>query len=254
MAMLSNLSHDGMSDCCESGCRPFSPSQKRRFRRVLWIALSANAAMFFVETGASWKADSTALMADAIDFLGDAANYGVSLAALAAGVLWRSRVALTKGWIMGIYGVSVLLVAAWNVWRGAFPEPATMALVALLALFVNVSVALLLYAFREGDANMRSVWLCSRNDAIGNAAVMLAAGGVFGTGTVWPDVGVAVLLGALGLLAARHVVAWAQKELAAERVAPLQGQGAERAHLLVDRPRSLIAQSIFHLGSKREET
>lgn len=217
MAMLSKPVHNRMSDCCESDFAAFPPSHQRRFRRVLWIALIANAAMFFVEIGASWKAESTALMADAIDFLGDTANYGVSLVALAAGALWRSRVALTKGWVMGFYGIAVLLVAGWNVARGASPEPATMALVALLALLVNVGVAFLLYAFREGDANMRSVWLCSRNDAIGNATVMLAAAGVFGTGTLWPDVGVAVLLGALGLMAAKHVVGQAQKELAAHR-------------------------------------
>jgi Co/Zn/Cd efflux system component len=180
----------------------------------LWIALCSNVAMFIVEIVASWKAESTALMADAVDFLGDAINYGVSLAALAAGALWRSRVALAKGWGMGIYGVAVLLVAGWNVLRGASPDPSTMALVAMLALLVNVGAAVLLYAFRDGDANMRSVWLCSRNDAIGNAAVMLAAAGVFGTGTLWPDVGVAVLLAMLGLWAAKDVVGRARIELA----------------------------------------
>ena len=179
-----------------------------------WIALCSNVAMFIVEIVASWKAESTALMADAVDFLGDAINYGVSLAALAAGALWRSRVALAKGWGMGIYGVAVLLVAGWNVLRGASPDPSTMALVAMLALLVNVGAAILLYAFRDGDANMRSVWLCSRNDAIGNAAVMLAAAGVFGTGTLWPDVGVAVLLAMLGLWAAKDVVGRARIELA----------------------------------------
>lgn len=208
-----------MDDCCSVGGA--GHLHERRFRRALWFALIANCVMFFIEFGASWKADSTALMADAIDFLGDAINYGVSLAALASGALWRSRVALTKGWIMGIYGVIVLLVAGWNVARGASPEPATMALVAVLALSVNVGAAILLYAFRDGDANMRSVWLCSRNDAIGNVAVMLAAAGVFGTGTLWPDVGVAVLLAVLGLSAARHVIGRARKELEAKRPSPV---------------------------------
>ncbi len=230
--MLSNDWFDYMSDCCNSDFDTLPASHQRRFRRVLWIALIANAAMFFVEIGASLKAESTALMADATDFLGDTANYGVSLMALAAGALWRSRVALTKGWVMGFYGVAVLLFAGWNVARGASPEPATMALVALLALLVNVGVAVLLYAFRKGDANMRSVWLCSRNDAIGNVAVILAAAGVFGTGTIWPDVGVAVLLGALGLLAARHIVGQARKELAAQRAAILDS--AERTLPITD--------------------
>lgn len=208
-----------MSHCCNDGCaNPVAPHQ-RRFRRVLWIALVANALMFVVEAGASWSAESTALLADAIDFLGDAANYGVSLLALAAGAVWRSRVALAKGWTMSVYGAVVLLATGWNVWRGATPEPATMAIVAFLALAVNATVAALLYAFREGDANMRSVWLCSRNDAIGNIAVLLAAAGVFGTGTLWPDVGVAAVLGVLGLSAGRSVIRHAREELREARSA-----------------------------------
>ena len=174
--------------------------------------------MFLVEAGASWSAESTALMADAVDFLGDTANYSVSLMALAAGAIWRSRVALAKGWTMAIYGVGVLMVAAWNIWRGAIPEPATMAVVGLIALAVNVGVAALLYAFRGGDANMRSVWLCSHNDAIGNVAVMFAAAGVFGTGTLWPDVAVAAVMGVLGLSAGRSVIAHAANELRAGRL------------------------------------
>lgn len=218
MRILANLPAYWMSDFCDDGCAALPLGHERRFRRALWIVLCANIAMFIVEIGASWKAESTALMADAIDFLGDAINYGVSLIALAAGAMWRSRVALAKGWVMGIYGVAILLVASWNIWRGASPEPSVMALVAMLALFVNVGAAFLLYAFRDGDANMRSVWLCSRNDAIGNVAVMLAAAGVFGTGSLWPDVGVAVLLGMLGVSAARHVVLRAQQELVTHRI------------------------------------
>lgn len=203
-----------MSGCCEGGCAPLAAGTSRRFKRALWIALVANAAMFLVEAGASWRAESTALLADAVDFLGDAANYAVSLLALAMGAVWRSRVALAKGWTMAGYGVVVLAAAAWNVLRGAQPEAATMAGVGLLALIVNLSVAVLLYAFREGDANMRSVWLCSRNDAIGNVAVMAAAAGVLGTGTIWPDVAVAGLLAVLSLTAARSVIAHARAELA----------------------------------------
>ena len=202
-----------MSNCCNAGCAPLPPPRDRRFQRVLWIALAANATMFLVEAGASWSAQSTALLADALDFLGDAANYGVSLMALAAGFVWRSRVALVKGWTMALYGVGVLFLAAWNVWRGVTPEPAAMAIVGLLALIVNVSVAAVLYAFRDGDANMKSVWLCSRNDAIGNVAVILAAAGVVGTRTLWPDVVVAVVLGALGLSAGRSVIVRARDEL-----------------------------------------
>ncbi len=218
MGMLSNPVAHQLSDCCDGGCAVIPHARDRRFRRVLWIVLCSNFAMFIVEIGASWKAESTALMADAIDFLGDAINYGVSLVALAAGALWRSRVALAKGWVMGIYGMAVLLVACWNVLRGASPEASTMAFVAMLALLVNVGAAVLLYAFRDGDANMRSVWLCSRNDAIGNVAVMFAAAGVFGTGTLWPDVGVAVLLAMLGLWAAKDVIGRVRMELADQRL------------------------------------
>ena len=205
-----------MTNCCESGCASVQPGG-RRFRRVLWIALVANGTMFFVEAGASWSAQSTALMADAVDFLGDAANYGVSLLALAAGVVWRSRVALAKGWTMAAYGLAVLLVAGWNVWRGASPEPMTMALVALLALVVNVTVAALLYAFREGDANMRSVWLCSRNDAIGNVAVMLAALAVWGTATKWPDLIVAAIMAGLFFYSSMRILQQSVAEMRHER-------------------------------------
>lgn len=203
-----------MSNCCSGGCAPLPPSDDGRFRRALWIALLANAAMFLVEVVAWWQADSTALLADAVDFLGDAANYGISLLALAAGAVWRSRVALAKGWTMAAYGTVVIGAAAWNVARGADPEPLTMASVAVLALAVNFGVAVLLYRFRTGDANMQSVWLCSRNDAIGNVAVLLAAAGVFGTGTLWPDVAVAVILALLALSAARRVIGQARRELA----------------------------------------
>jgi Co/Zn/Cd efflux system component len=116
---------------------------------------------------------------------------------------------------MAVYGVGVLGYAAWRAWLGTPPEPLTMGAVGLLALAVNVGVAALLFRFREGDANMRSVWLCTRNDVIANLAVLAAAAGVFGTGTVWPDVGVAVLLAILGLSSGRTVIAQARAELQA---------------------------------------
>jgi Co/Zn/Cd efflux system component len=127
--------------------------------------------------------------------------------------VWRSRVALAKGLTMGAYGVLVLSVAAWNVWRGATPEPGVMAGIGVLALAANAGVAVLLYAFREGDANMRAVWLCTRNDVVGNIAVLLAAAGVFGTGSAWPDIAVATLMAVLGIHAAVSVVRRARVEL-----------------------------------------
>jgi Co/Zn/Cd efflux system component len=202
-----------MSDAC---CHiPPPPRDDPAYRRVLWIALAANLAMFGIELVASVFSGSTALAADAADFLGDSANYALSLGALAAGGAWLSRVALLKGAAMSVYGAGVLAYAAWRAWLGVPPEPLTMGLVGLLALTVNFSVAALLYRFREGDANMRSVWLCTRNDVIANILVLVAAVGVFGTGTVWPDVGVAAILAILGLSSGRIVIRQALAELRA---------------------------------------
>jgi Co/Zn/Cd efflux system component len=169
--------------------------------------------MFALELVASVFSGSTALAADAADFLGDSANYALSLGALAVGGAWLSRVALLKGAAMSVYGVAVLAYAAWRAWLGTPPEAVTMGVVGVLALAVNFSVAVLLYRFREGDANMRSVWLCTRNDVIANILVLVAAVGVFATGTVWPDVAVAVVLAALGLSSGRIVIRQALAEL-----------------------------------------
>jgi Co/Zn/Cd efflux system component len=182
---------------------------------VLWIALVANFVMFFVEIVAAALSGSSALAADAADFLGDSANYALSLGALAAGGAWLSRVALLKGAAMSVYGLGVLAYASWRAWLGVPPEPITMGVVGLLALGVNFGVAALLYRFREGDANMRSVWLCTRNDVIANILVLVAAAGVLGTGTVWPDVGVAAILAFLGLTSGSSVIRQARAELGA---------------------------------------
>lgn len=148
-----------------------------------------------------------------MDFFGDAANYGVSLFVLGLAPAWRSRTALVKGATMGGYGVFVLLAAGWNIVNGTVPAAAAMGTIGALALAANLFVALLLYAYRNGDADMRSVWLCSRNDAIGNAAVMLAALGVFGTGSGWPDIVVACVMGVLGITASRTVMRHARAEM-----------------------------------------
>jgi len=198
-----------MSDAC---CPP-PPSTDASYRKVLWIALVANLAMFAVELLASIWSGSTALAADAADFLGDSANYALSLGAIALGGAWLSRVALLKGIAMSLYGVAVLAYAAWRAWLGVPPEPITMGVVGLLALAVNFSVGALLYRFRDGDANMRSVWLCTRNDVIANIAVLIAAAGVFGTGTIWPDIAVAAMLAVLGLSSGRIVIRQARAEL-----------------------------------------
>ena len=189
--------------------------QSPGWRRALWIALIANAAMFVIEIGAGLQSGSVSLLADAIDFAGDAANYALSLAVLGLAAVWSSRVAWFKGWAMLAFGVGVLARAAWVAWAGVPPEPLTMGVVGLMGLTVNVGVALLLYRFREGDANMRSVWLCTRNDALGNLAVLGAAVGVLGTGTVWPDLVVAAVMAGLALSSGREVLQRAGAELRA---------------------------------------
>jgi Co/Zn/Cd efflux system component len=201
-----------MSQAC---CNAPPRSDGISYRRVLWIALVANVVMFLVEVAAAAWSGSSALAADAADFLGDSANYALSLGALAIGGAWISRVALLKGTAMSVYGIAVLAYAGWRAWLGTPPEPLTMGVVGLLALAVNCGVAALLFRFREGDANMKSVWLCTRNDVIANLAVLAAAAGVFGTGTVWPDVGVAALLAILGLSSGRIVMRQARAELGA---------------------------------------
>lgn len=201
-------------NCCASTTCASSKALPPAYRRVLWIALVVNLAMFGVELAAGWGAGSASLMADAVDFLGDAANYGISLLVLSAALVVRARTALLKGLTMGAYGIYVLGQAAWNGWHGVVPEAQTMGVIGAAALAANVAVAIMLFAYRTGDANMRSVWLCSRNDAIGNVAVLLAAWSVFGTGTAWPDLIVATGMAVLGLTGAREVIAQARRELA----------------------------------------
>jgi len=200
------------SKCCDSGCatgQVAGPS----FRKALWIALVINLAMFVVEIVSGLRSGSVSLLADAIDFAGDAANYGITLTVLSMGLVWRSRAALVKGLSMLAFGVFVLARAGWSIYADVVPEPLTMGVIGALALIANVVVALMLYAYREGDSNMRSVWLCSRNDALGNIAVMIAAAGVFGTGAGWPDFTVALIMAALALSAGFSVVRQARQEL-----------------------------------------
>ena len=188
------------------------------YRRVLWIALVVNALMFVLEVGGGVSSGSVSLLADAIDFFGDAVNYGLSLAVLAMGMVARARAAVFKAATMMLFGVAVLARAAWGAWSGVAPQPLTMGVIGTLALLANVGVAVLLYAYREGDANMRSVWLCTRNDAIGNVAVLLAAVGVLGSGTRWPDLLDAAVMAVLALAAGLSVLRQARRELEAKGV------------------------------------
>jgi Co/Zn/Cd efflux system component len=183
------------------------------YRRVLWWVLAINAAMFSVEIGAGLAAGSAALQADAVDFLGDAANYAISLFVVGMALRYRAAAALAKGTTMALFGIWVLGVTAWHAFNGTLPHAFTMGGVGLAALVANTASFWLLWRHRRGDANMRSAWICTRNDVVGNLAVLLAAVGVFGTRTGWPDVTVAAVMATLALQGAVTVIRHARSEL-----------------------------------------
>jgi len=199
-----------MTGCCD--CSP-PPSVDRKFRVVLWAALMINLAMFAVEIGGSIIAGSSALQADALDFLADSTNYGISLSVAGLALIWRARAALIKGATMGVFGLGVLAGTAWHASTGTIPHAALMGAIGLSALAANGAVATMLYRYRSGESNMRSIWLCSRNDVIGNLAVLLAALGVFGSGTGWPDFAVALIMAGLGISGAWQITRQALAEL-----------------------------------------
>jgi len=203
--------------CCD--CDP-EPPNGRAFRIVLWLALAINFAMFAVEIGGSILASSSALQADALDFLADAANYAISLSVAGLALAWRARAALVKGATMGVFGVGVLVSTAWHAIAGTVPHAELMGAICVAALIANGSVAAMLYRYRGGEANMRSIWLCSRNDVIGNLAVLFAAVGVFGSGTGWPDTAVAMIMAALGISGAWQITRQALAELGTSRGQP----------------------------------
>ena len=216
-----------MADSCgEGSCGSANTLNDPRWRRALWIALGINLAMFATEMIAGSAAESRALQADALDFLGDSANYAISLLVAGMALVWRARAALAKGLTLIGLGTWVLVTAVMSALSGSSPEPGTMGIVGALALVANVGLALMLYRFRTGDANMRSVWICSRNDAIGNVAVMAAAVGVFGSGTAWPDLIVAALLALLGIGGGSQIVrqAWTELRTASKGSGRVQGQ------------------------------
>lgn len=179
----------------------------------MWIALVVNAGMFVAELSAGEIADSRSLQADALDFFGDAANYAISLGVAGLALAWRARAALVKGLTLLALGIYVMFGALMAAVGGASPRAEIMGAVGIAALIANIAVALMLYRFRTGDANMRSVWICSRNDAIANVAVVGAAIGVFGTGTAWPDLIVAAIMATLGVSGGIKIVRLAWDEM-----------------------------------------
>lgn len=205
--------------CCgEYEGRPSKPDGA--WRRVLWIALAINATMFGIEMVAGVAAQSAALKADALDFLGDSANYAISLGVAGLALQWRARAALLKGASLLFLGLWVIASAIWMALAGTLPQAETMGVIGIMALVANLACAAILWRHRDGDANRRSVWICSRNDAIGNLAVVVAALGVFGTGTGWPDIAVAAILASLGITGGYQIIRQALGELRSGKALP----------------------------------
>ena len=205
-------------------CCDFHEVESRQ-RRVLSIVLWINVAMFTVEFGAGLLARSTALLADSVDMLGDAIVYGFSLYVIGRGARWQARGALLKGAIMMAFAVGIAVEVALKLARGVAPDGEVMSAVATMALVANGSVLAFLARHRDDDLNMRSAWLCSRNDVIANAAVLVAAGAVWLTGSPWPDIVVGL---AIAALFGSSAVAILRQATHARRPQP-QGQGAARA-------------------------
>jgi cation diffusion facilitator family transporter len=198
-----------MQDCCE-----IRADVPRHQRRVLGIVLGINVTMFLIEFAGGLMARSTALLADSVDMLGDAIVYGFSLYVVGRGAAWQARAALLKGAIMAAFGVGVLLEAGLKLTQGLVPQAELMGGVGILALAANGSVLLFLWRRRADDINMRSAWLCSRNDVMANLGVLLAAAGVALSGAAWPDILVGLSIAALFATSAVEVIRSARRELA----------------------------------------
>ena len=201
------------SHCCGCSGNPVFDGMDSRYRLMLWIVIALNGAMFVVEMIAGHVAASQALQADALDFLGDTLTYGLSLAVIGMAPLVRARAALLKGISLSLMGLWVLGCTVWRVFVVGVPEAQIMGVIGILALAANVASVLLLMRYKDGDANVRSVWLCSRNDAIGNIAVVAAAAGVWGTGTGWPDLIVAALMATLFLTSSVQIIRQSRDEM-----------------------------------------
>jgi Co/Zn/Cd efflux system component len=198
--------------CCYP-CHEEPPNDNNAYRRILWVVLAVNAAMFAVEIGTGLVAGSASLQADSLDFLGDTANCAISLFVVGLALQYRAAAALAKGATMSVFGMWVLGITTWHLWHGTLPQAITMGVIGLTALVANAASFGLLWAYRGGDANMRSAWICTRNDVLGNLAVLSAALGVFGTGTGWPDVIVAAIMAVLSIQGSWVVIRKAWGEL-----------------------------------------
>jgi Co/Zn/Cd efflux system component len=199
------------AECCGHGVtfEGLSADYKRR----LWLVIAINAGMFLIEMGAGALAGSQALQADALDFLGDSLTYGISLAVIGAAVRVRAWTAFAKGVSLTLMSLWVFGATAYHVLVLGVPRAEIMGLVGFMALAANIASVLILAKYKDGDANVRSVWLCSRNDAIGNLAVMIAAVGVWGTATKWPDLIVAAIMAGLFLYSSTQILRQSVREI-----------------------------------------
>jgi Co/Zn/Cd efflux system component len=206
-----------MSQSCakdECGCHgnPRFDGMDPRYRAVLWFVIALNGIMFLVELVAGRISGSQALQADALDFLGDTMTYGISLAVIGASLKTRATAALFKGISLSVMGLFVFGSTAYQLLVLGLPRAEIMGSIAFLALAANAASVLLLMRYKDGDANVRSVWLCSRNDAIGNVAVMLAATAVWATGSALPDLLVAAIMAGLFLYSSLQIISQSREE------------------------------------------
>ena len=199
--------------CCGNGLDININQVNRKFKQALWIALILNFSMFIFENVQSLMSHSLSLRADAIDFLGDSANYFITLFVLNSAIKTRAKVSMLKAFSMFAFGIWILIEACFRFQSDSIPNSFTMSWVGGLALLVNALVAIILYKFKDGDSNMQSVWLCSRNDAIGNIAVVLASAGVFYFQSKWPDLIVAFFMAVLSTTASLKVMKVVKSEL-----------------------------------------
>lgn len=199
---------------CHDHCNASGQSDiSAAYRKVLWVCLIANAVMFVAQMIASYAAHSVSLLANSADFFSDAANYGISLYVLNLSLRQKAKASMFKGISLGLVGLWVAFETLHHALQPELPKPLIMAAISVVALAVNVGCAMLLYKYRGGDSNRESVWICSRNDAIGNIAVMIAAAGVFVSSTIWPDIIVAAILGWLAVSGSLRIIKSAKKEL-----------------------------------------
>lgn len=201
--------HQAGDACCGAGV-PVFDGVEPRYKRILWTVIAINAAMFVTEMVAGKLAGSQALQADALDFLADTVTYGLSLAVIGASLRTRATAALFKGLSLSLMAFWVFGSTVYQTLVLGVPSAGVMGVIGFLALAANLASVVFLAPYKDGDANVRSVWLCSRNDAIGNVIVMAAALGVWGTAAAWPDLIVAAIMAGIFLSSSIQILrqAW----------------------------------------------